>query len=69
MSGKRREIPKNGENNRQKLLTGIHYAYTMCGTPESDLDEVDQLTVKHFLNTLVEVSLDIAFRKNGETDQ
>jgi hypothetical protein len=49
------------QNNPQNLLTGIHLPYTMSGTNTDN--EVDELVVKHFLNTLAEVALAIASRK------
>ena len=45
------------ENSDKILLTGIHNSYTVYGT-----HEVDELMIKHFLNTLAEVALSIASR-------
>ena len=69
MPGKRMEIPKDSENSRKKALTCIRSAYTMAGTPEPDSNETESLIVKNFLNTLAEIALSIASRKNGDSDQ
>ena len=69
MPEKRMEFQKNDKNNRQKALTCIRSAYTMAGTPEPDLNETESLIVKNFLNTLAEIALSIASRKNGDSDQ
>jgi hypothetical protein len=65
------KTPKNSENSRQKALTCIRPAYTMADTPEYESDEVDHLTMKHFLNSLAEISISIASRyhiERGERD-
>ncbi|MDD4860059.1 MAG: hypothetical protein PHR56_07665 [Dehalococcoidales bacterium] len=41
------------------VLTGIHPSYTVSATPD---DEVNQLMINHFLNTLAEIALAIASR-------
>ena len=63
------EIPKNSENSRKKALTCIHPSYTLSDTPEPDSNETESLIVKIFLNTLAEIALSIASRKNGDSDQ
>ena len=50
----------------QESLTCIHSPYTLSATPESA--EVDELTIKNFLNTLAEIALSVAAR-NGEINQ
>jgi hypothetical protein len=55
------EFPENYDEN---VLTGIHSPYTMSGT--NNRNEVDELMVKHFLNTLAEIALSIASRKEVE---
>jgi hypothetical protein len=50
-------LPDNGK----KALTSIHDPYTLSNTDYAS--EVDELTVKNFLNTLAEVALAIASRK------
>ena len=57
------------ENQEEKALTCIHPAYTLSNTPEPDSNETESLIVKIFLNTLAEISLSIASRKNGDSDQ
>jgi len=68
MLRERMKFPKNDKNNRQEALTCIRSAYTMAGTPEYEDEEVNQQTVKHFLNTLAEVSLSITLRSSGRSD-
>jgi hypothetical protein len=51
----------------QKSLTCIHSPYTLSATPESKGNEIDELAVKEFLNTLAEIALSIASR-NGEVN-
>jgi len=41
----------------------------MADTPEPDSNETESLIVKNFLNTLAEIALSIASRKNGDSDQ
>jgi hypothetical protein len=57
-------IKKSSDNDR-KVLTSIHGTYTLSNTEER-FNEVDKLTVKHFLNTLAEIALAIASRKSKE---
>ena len=44
-------------------LTFERAAYTVSAPHESYPDEADDLMIKHFLNTLAEISLAIASRK------
>jgi len=46
-------------------LTSIHGMYTLPYTQECS-SEVDMLTAKNFLNTLAEIALAIASRKDQE---
>jgi hypothetical protein len=58
--------PKNNSTDKwEKVLTCIHRPYTLSNTEER-FNEVDKLTVKHFLNTLAEIALAIASRKSKE---
>ncbi len=50
------------ENYEEKALTCIHPPYTLFDTPEPDSNETESLIVKHFLDTLAEVSISIASR-------
>ncbi len=59
----------NPENQEEKALTCIRSAYTLFDTPEPDSNETESLMVKNFLNTLAEIALSIASRKNGDSDQ
>jgi len=56
-------MPKNPENHHQNALTSIHDAYTLAATHEEDEGEVNEIAVKHFLQTLAEVALAVASRK------
>ncbi len=60
-------VSDNHENYEEKALTCIPPSYTLSGT--NDGNEVDELIVKKFLNTLAEIALSIASRKNGDSDQ
>ena len=58
------------ENLQDKALTCIHLAYTLFDTPEPDSNGTESLMIKHFLDTLAEVSISIASRmKCKEEDQ
>ena len=69
MPGSRKVVRDKFEKHEEKMLTCIHPAYTLFDTPEPDLNETESLIVKNFLNTLAEISLSIASRKNGDSDQ
>lgn len=47
----------------EKALTCIRPAYTLCGTPEPESNETEELIVKNFLNVLAEISIAVASRK------
>ena len=53
------------ENPDEKSLTCIHPPYTMAGTT----DEVHELMIKNFLNTLADIAISIASRNNGGSNQ
>ena len=57
------------ENHEEKALTCIRPAYTLSDTPEPESTETESLIVKNFLNTLAEIALSIASRKNGDSNQ
>ncbi len=69
MPGSRKVIRNNREDYEEKALTCIHPSYTLSDTPEPDSNETESLIVKNFLNTLAEIALSIASRKNGDSDQ
>lgn len=50
--------------NAATRLTCIGHAYTLAAT-DGDASEVDQLTVKHFIETLAEVALAVGSRKTA----
>jgi len=59
----------NQENISPDLLTRIHPTYTLTDTPV-EVNEADEITVKHFLQTLAEIALAVASRdKNNEVKQ
>lgn len=58
-------IPENTDEN---VLTGIHEAYTVSATTETETSEVDEIIVKNFLETLAEISLAIAIRNTGRQE-
>ena len=60
---------KYPDNNDKNLLTCIRDAYTVGGPSEPESEEMNNIIVKHFINTLAEVSLSVASRKAKETNQ
>ena len=52
----------------ENVLTGIHDAYTVSATNETENSEIDELMIKMFLETLAEISLSIAIRKEKGRD-
>ena len=61
----------NPENQEEKALTCIRSAYTLFDTPEPDSNGTESLMIKHFLDTLAEVTIAIASRMKckGEDQQ
>ncbi len=57
--------PENSPEKAPDLLTGIQPSYTLASTEEGR-SEVEEIMIKDFLNTLAEVSLSIATRKQRE---
>jgi hypothetical protein len=56
------EPVNNSPDDQKKALTSIHGTYTLSNTREATT-ELDEQTVKNFLNTLAEIALAIASRK------
>jgi hypothetical protein len=52
----------NSLEDQKKVLTSIHGTYTLSNTRE-EIADLDEQTVKNFLNTLAEIALAIASRK------
>jgi len=46
-------------------LTRIRGAYTLASPQEPNANEVDGMIVRHFLNTLADVAMDIAARRTS----
>ncbi len=69
MSGSRKVVRDNRENYEENALTCIRSPYTLSNTPEPDSNETESLIVRNFLNTLAEIALSIASRKNGDSNQ
>ena len=61
------KLKENSPDNGKKVLTSIHAAYTLSTTPEG-ISKSDDLMVKNFLNTLAEVALSVAQRKQRMKD-
>jgi hypothetical protein len=57
------QITEKFQSSRQNLLTCIHHAYTLAATNDSETTEIDQIMIRHFIETLAEISLSIASRK------
>jgi hypothetical protein len=62
------EPTNNSQNDQKKALTSIHGTYTLSNT-RAVFGELDGQTVKNFLNTLAEIALVIASRKDNEAKQ
>ena len=60
---------KYTDNNDKNLLTCIRNAYTVGDTDDPETEELNDLIVKTFFETLAEISLSIASRKVKETEQ
>ena len=56
------EPVNNSLEDQKKVLTSIHGTYTLSNTRET-ISELEEQTVKNFLNTLAEIALAIASRK------
>ena len=56
------EPVNNSLKDQEKMLTSIHGTYTLSNTRE-EIADLDEQTVKNFLNTLAEIALAIASRK------
>jgi hypothetical protein len=61
--GPMEEASPNGAENP---LTRIRDAYTLAATDEHAGNEVEDLMVRHFIETLAEVALSVASRHAGE---
>lgn len=61
------EPRKKSPKNDKKVLTSIHGTYTLSNTRER-INRSDELIVKNFLNTLAEVALSVAQRKQRVKD-
>lgn len=58
----------NPEKTDENVLTGIRDAYTVSATTGIESSEVDKVMIKTFLETLAEISIAIAIRKEKEID-
>ena len=56
------EPVNNSPDDQKKALTSIHGMYTLSNT-RAEIADIDEQTVKNFLNTLAEIALAIASRK------
>ena len=56
------ESVNNSPDDQKKTLTSIHRTYTLSNTRE-EIADLNEQTVKNFLNTLAEIALAIASRK------
>ncbi len=60
------ELPvdkEEDENCQFQALTSIHAAYTLAATNESETSEVETVIIRHFTETLAEIALSVASRK------
>ena len=56
--------PDNYSKDEKKALTSIGPAYTLC--TQKIRDELNQMMVNHFLETLAEVAVNIASRRTKD---
>ena len=56
------------KSNGQKALTSIHRGIHCAATPNTpeELDELDQIAINNFLDTLVEIALAVARRRQQQ---
>jgi hypothetical protein len=48
-----------------EALTSIHSTYTLAATDKTESNEMDNVIIRHFIETVAEISLSIASRKQG----
>ncbi len=53
------------DNSGKDPLTCIHPSYTLAATLKGETSEVDDLMIRHFLNTLAEIAFAVASRKGA----
>ena len=58
-------MSQNGAGNP---LTRIRGAYTLAATDENTGSEVEELMIRHFIETLAEIALSVASRKAIEKE-
>jgi hypothetical protein len=57
--------PSSSDRCCPEALTSIHRTYTLAATDEAESNEVDTVIIRHFLETIAEVALSLAIRKQG----
>jgi hypothetical protein len=57
-----------GERVPSEALTSIHSMYTLAATNEAVGSEVEDLMVKHFIETLSEIAMAIASRRSRKQE-
>ena len=60
------ETDEKSGNNRRDVLTGIQDSYILSAKNEQDTGEINNLMIKHFLNTLADIALSVASRQGAE---
>jgi hypothetical protein len=55
--------PSSSDKCQREALTSIHAMYTLAANDEAETSEVDRVIVRHFLETIAEISLSVASRK------
>ncbi len=48
-----------------EALTSIHHTYTLAATDKAETSEVDKVIIRHFLETVAEIALSVASRKQN----
>ena len=63
-----RPIEEASQNGAESPLTRIRDAYTLAATDEHAEGEVEELMIRHFIETLVGIALSVASRRTVERE-
>jgi hypothetical protein len=61
--------PRELQKAPSEALTSIRDAYTLAATDEHAEGEVDELMIRHFIETLAEVAMSVASRRVKRQEQ
>jgi hypothetical protein len=60
--------PSSSDRCHPEALTSIHHTYTLAATDEAENYNLDKVIVKHFEETIAEIALAIASRKENNRE-